>query len=147
MPDVLHALQTIDPKKAAGPDDLGPFLLKREAEVIAKPVTYIFNLPVYTNKVPVSWKQAYVTPLLIAGDSCKMNNYTPISNLSALAKVLEYLVSDQFKMFLDSHNILNGMQSGFRSRNSTVTATLKVIDDLKAAIDKKSFCGHVYRPY
>ena len=32
------------------------------------------------------------------------------------------------------------MQPGFRSKHSTVTASLKVSDDIKAALDEKYFC-------
>lgn len=92
------------------------------AGIIVKPLTYIFNLSVCTDTVPISWKQAYITPLLKFGDPCDANNYRPISNLSVLAKVLDILVSDQLRTFLVSLNILNNIQSGFRSGHSTVSA-------------------------
>lgn len=53
-------------------------------------------------------------------------------------------MSDQLKTIAVSQNILNDMQSGFKSGHSTVSATLKVIDDLKAAIDKRLFCMAVF---
>lgn len=58
VPDVLHALSIINPKKAPGPDGLDPFLLKAAALVTAEP-THIFNMSIGCNQVPVSWKQAY----------------------------------------------------------------------------------------
>lgn len=51
--------------------------------------------------------------------------------------IIESLMSDQLKLFLDSDNILNPMQSGSRPRHSNVTTSLKVLDHIKAAIDKK----------
>ncbi len=113
----------IDPKKAAGPDGLDPFFLKTSAPIIAKLITDIFNLSVSTRKFPDLWKQAYVTPLLKPGNPTKLNNYRPISDLSAMAKIMQSLASDQLKLFLESHNILNPMHSGFRAKHSTVTAT------------------------
>lgn len=106
--------------------------------VIADPITYIFNLSIALNVVPVAWKKAYVTLLLKAGDPSDMNNYRPISNLTVLAKIMESLVVSQLKHHLASCNILSDMQSGFRAKHSTVTATLKVLDDIKTAIDRKS---------
>ena len=142
--DVLHALNTIDPKKSSGPDGLDPFLLKAAAPIIAEPITHIFNMSIGLNQVPVTWKQAYVTPLLKAGNQSDLNNYRPISNLSVLSKILESLVASQLKSYLDSLNILNNMQSGFRSRHSTVSATLKVFDDIKEALDNKLMCVSLF---
>ena len=42
--EVLHGLHSIDPKKSAGPNGLNPFFLKIAAQIIAQPVTDIFNL-------------------------------------------------------------------------------------------------------
>ncbi len=43
---------------------------------------------------------------------CVTNNYRPISKLSAS----EGLVSDQLKDYLETKNILNDLQSGFRKK-------------------------------
>jgi len=48
--DVLQSLNSIDPKKAPGPDGLDPFLLKVAAPVIAKPITHIFNMSLSSNQ-------------------------------------------------------------------------------------------------
>ncbi len=82
-------------------------------------------------------KSAYVTPLLKGSNP---NNYRPISKLSALAKVLEGLISDQLKDYLETKNILNDLQSGFRKKHSTVTATMKVLNDFISVIDSKEYC-------
>jgi len=65
--------------------------------MIVKPFTYICNLSIYTDTVPISWKQAYVPPLLKAGDPSDTNNYRPISKPLVLAKFWEILESDQLK--------------------------------------------------
>jgi len=56
-----------------------------------------------------------------------LNNYRRISKLSFLAKVLESLLSDQLKDFLNENSILFDSQSAFRKRHSTVTAALNVL--------------------
>ena len=142
--DVLRALSTLDPKKSSGPDGLDPYFLRLSAMVIAQPITDIFNLSLSTQSLPEVWKQAHVSPLLKAGDPCDVNNYRPISNLSALAKILEGQVSTQVKNFLEAHLILTPMQSGFRAKHSTVTACLNVIDDIRGAIGSKSFCAALF---
>ena len=70
-----------------------------------------------------------------------MYNYRPISNLSALLKILESLVATQTKSHLDSNGLFNEMQSGFRTGYSTVLATSKGTDDIKMALDNKHVCA------
>lgn len=82
-------------------------------------------------------------PLLKGGDP-SLTNYRPISKLSVLSKVLESLVSRLLKVYFQENNILNGMQSGFRSGHSTVSATLKVLIYIHCALDKKLHCVSVF---
>ena len=78
------------------------------------------------------------------GDPTLLNIYRPISKLSVLVKVLEFLVNKQFKAFLQENNTLSGMQSGFSSSHSTVTAALKILNDMHCALDKKLHCVSVF---
>ena len=64
----------------------------------------------------------------------------PYQNCLYYQKVLESLVGSQLKAYLHENNILNGMQSGFRSGHSTVSETLNVLNvsvfiDLSKAFD------------
>ena len=93
------------------------------------------------NEIPSVWKSAFVLPLLKGGDPAILTNYRPISNLSVLAKVLEALVSEQVKLFLHSNSILSKFQSGFRKKHSTITAAMKVVNDISVALDKKQHCA------
>lgn len=82
----------------------------------------------------------FVLPLLKGGDPSKPNNYRPISKLCILAKVFERLVSDQLKDFLERNDILSRHQSGFRKKHSTVSAALKVLNDILEALDLRKLC-------
>uniref|UniRef100_A0A3Q3IMY9 Reverse transcriptase domain-containing protein n=1 Tax=Monopterus albus TaxID=43700 RepID=A0A3Q3IMY9_MONAL len=138
--EVHSALSNLDTRKAAGPDGLDPFFLKLAADYIAEPLSYVFNLSLSSNEIPVIWKSAFVLPLLKEGDPSEVNNYRPISKLCVLAKILEKIVSDQLKGFLESNYILSPFQSGFRKQHSTVTATLKFLNDVLQALDCKKHC-------
>ena len=93
-------MKDIDCKKSAGPDNLDPYLLKLSADIIAAPITHIFNLSLLSNTIPRIWKTAYVLPLFKNGDPSELNNYRPISKLSVLAKVFESQVNLQLKLGL-----------------------------------------------
>ena len=129
---------------AAGPDGLDPHLLQIAAEIIAEPLTHIFNLTIENCQIPKIWKAAYVVPLLKRGDPANPNNYRPISKLSVLCKILEGLISNQLKEFLSKNCILNDLQSGFRKKHGTVTATMKVLNEIITAIDEKEHCAALF---
>ena len=141
---VLQALRDIDHKMSAGPDNLDPYLLKVAADIIAEPVTHIFNLSLLSNSIPKIWKAAYVLPLLKGGDPAELNNYRPISKLSVLAKIHESFINLQLKQFLAAENILNDFQSGFRTGHSTITAATIVTNDIINALDKKQHCAALF---
>ena len=73
-----------------------------------------------------------------------MNNYRPISVISAVAKVFERIIYDQIYTYLSEHDILSKSQSGFRSIHSTVTALLEATDSWAFVIDRGNINAVVF---
>jgi len=90
----------------------------------------------YTGIFPDDWKLAKVTPIFKQSDRSDMDNYRPISVISAIAKVFERIVYNQLSSYLSQNNILSPYQSGFRSFHSTVTALLEATDNWVFNIDR-----------
>ncbi|CDQ60831.1 unnamed protein product [Oncorhynchus mykiss] len=55
---VLKELQNLDPYKSAGLDNLDPLFLKLSAEIVATPITSLFNLSFISSEIPKDWKAA-----------------------------------------------------------------------------------------
>ena len=62
--DVLYALTNLNPRKAAGPDDIGNWLLREYAEILVQPITSILNASFREQRLAAPWKLADVVPLL-----------------------------------------------------------------------------------
>lgn len=116
--EVHNAIIILDPKKSAGPDHLKPYFFKLAVDFIAPPLTYLFNLSLDISEIPLVWKSAYLLPLFNGGDEREMNNYKPISKLSAMAKVQETSVCEKLKDLLTANNILSNVQSDFRKKHT-----------------------------
>ena len=140
---VKKQLQSLDITKATGLDGLSARFLRLSAEVIAAPLTKIFNLSISTGIFPESFKKAKVTPCFKKGDKSDRSNYRPISVLSLLSKIIEKHVAEQLKSYLNMYDLLYERQSGFRSNHSCETALIAIIDDWISAIDKNEIVGTV----
>jgi len=66
-----------------------------------------------------------------------MQNYRPISVLSAFSKILEKLMYDRLLTFLQKHRILTDIQHGFIENKSTETASESFIESVQEALDNQ----------
>ena len=59
----FKAMESVKPNKATGPDNIPAWLLTNHANVLAPPLTAIFNNSLREGVVPMEWKMANVIPL------------------------------------------------------------------------------------
>ena len=96
---------------------------------------------------PSRWKTSKVTPIFKSGDPTDVTNYRPISVLLILSKIAERYVHNALYTFLCENDLIYFRQSGFRSKHSTETALIKIIDDLLFSLDKDRVSGMVLVDY
>ena len=80
----------------------------------------LFNHSLHTGCVPISYKEANVTPIPKKGDLSIVSNYRPISLLNSEDKVFERHVFKHLYNHLHRHNLISSLQSGFMPGDSTV---------------------------
>ena len=123
--------------------EIDPILSKLLIECldsILPSLTDLFNSSLASGIFPQCFKSALVTPIfkMRCRDHNDLNNYRPVSNLCFIAKIQEKLVLSQVSSYLNSHNLYNACQSAYRPGYSSVTALLKVANDLLFSLDKSS---------
>ena len=143
MPDIVinvngveKLLTNLNVKKAAGPDGIPPRLLKMVAKEISPALTKLFQLSIAIGTVPRTWKHAYVQPIFKKGDRSEAQNYRPISLTCICCKLLEHVIRTEMTKHLESNNILNDVQHGFRKHRSCETQLVSFTDDLSTEIDR-----------
>lgn len=132
--DVKRSILSIS-TRAVGEDGIHLQMILLLVDELVPIITYILNFSLSKGSFPSSWRKAHVLPLPKVPNPSSFSQFRPISILPILSKVLEGLVQRQLTIYLNKNNLLNSFQSGFRQGHSTVTALLKVTDDIHHAID------------
>ena len=84
------------------------------------------------------WKVTLVKPLLKKiGLALVVPNYSPVSNLTFLSKVLERCVVNQLTAHCDTNELLPGYQLAYRRKYSCETALIKVTNDCLWAMENQ----------
>ncbi|CAB0031533.1 unnamed protein product [Trichogramma brassicae] len=84
-----------------------------------------------------AWKTAIVRPVPKKSAPRDAGDFRPISLLCAMSKILERLAHAQLTDYIESRNLLDKYQSGFRVGHSTQTALLRIIDDVREAVESQ----------
>ena len=103
---------------------------------------FIVNKSLITGKFTCSRKETKVKPLYKTGAKDDKNNYRPISILPTVSK-LEKWVESQFSKYLNEYNFHHQSQSGFRSKHSTESAIVRMIDSWLNAVNDGKLTGCV----
>ena len=113
--------------KSSGLDGISGYFIRLARDIIAIPLSILYNLPFSEGVFPNCMKNAKVIPLFKAGSKSELSNYRPISQLSCLSKVVEELIYSRLTNYLNKNLILHHNQYGFRSGLSTSHALLDVV--------------------
>ena len=93
---------------------------------------------------PDKLKIAKVIPIHKKGDATVFNNYSPVSLLPAISKILEKIIYDQLSCYLNDSKLLFDNQYGFRSMHSTEYAALEIIDRIITQMDNNELTINIY---
>ena len=106
----------------------------------------LFNIIFDQGVIPTPWLEGIIRPIFKkSGDISNPENYRPISILSCFGKLFTAVLNARLTKFIDSNNILEENQAGFRKGYSTsdhVFALHALIELLKTR-KKNLFCCFV----
>ena len=120
------------PNKFCCLDPIPPFLLKNCLKELTPILMHIVNSSLTSGTFPSEMKSAVIKPTLKKQNVDKdvLSNYRPVSNLSAVSKLLERTVLNQLNQHLTDNELYSKVQSGYRPKHSCETLMVRMFDDI-----------------
>jgi Reverse transcriptase (RNA-dependent DNA polymerase)/Endonuclease-reverse transcriptase len=141
---VKEKIKKLRVDSAAGPDGIGPLLLKKLMHELAWPLTKVMRASVREGAVPEDWRTANVTPIYKKGQKSDPGNYRPVSLTSVCSRLLESIIKDQIVEHLDKSGLIRSTQHGFMKGRSCVTNLLVFLEKLTAELDSGAAADVIY---
>ena len=139
--NVLHSLK---PKDSGCYDGISIKILKHCACIIIKPLNHTLNCSLMSGICPNRCKFAIVRPIHKNGKLDELNNYRPISLLTAIYKILETLKYQKLLQHLETNNILTPAQYGFRKVYHINDAIFNLVNNITNLLDQRKHVGRIF---
>jgi len=107
---VRDRLSNLDTHKSMGPDGMHPRVLGELVDIIAEPLSIIFESSWRTGEVPEDWRKANVTPVFKKGKKEEPGNYRPVSLTSIPGKVMEQLILEVINKQVEEKKVIRSSQ-------------------------------------
>ena len=137
-------IMKLNPNKSPGYDQIPPKIIKATSDLIAIPLTSVFNQSFLEATVPDALKIAKILPIHKKKATYLPDNYRPISLLSTFNKLLEKLMHKRLYSFLIHYKQLYEYQFGFRKGHSTIQALTEIIENIREEVDKGNYVIGTY---
>jgi hypothetical protein len=141
---VKKIISKLQPKLSFDANGVSTKMIKFIGDVIALPLSHIFNISLREGVFPLKLKMCRVIPIFKAGNVQDCDNYRPISLLSSISKVLEKIVAQKLISHLLDNDLLYVHQYGFLPNRSTEHNLLQIVDYITKALDEGNYCIGVF---
>jgi len=142
--EIISIIKSLNMKNSFGYNEISTKILKISTNFICSLLTYVFNKSVSTGIFRERLKYSIVKPFHKKGTKTDPSNYRPISMLTAFSKVLEKVLYNRIMDYLNSNNLLNYQQFGFRKRLSMDDAIFKLTHEILNAFNNKVMVGSIF---
>ena len=127
--EIQNHISKLKCNKASGIDNITNEMIKSGRFYLVPFIKKIFNNILMSGQFPKVWNIGLIKPIYKKGDQSLPANYRGITLTSCLGKLFTSILQSRLQHFLESNDILNPEQFGFRS-NSRTTDNLFILKQL-----------------
>ena len=136
--DVRRTLQKVNPRKAAGPDNIPGRVLRDCADSLTDVLTDIFNISLSQAVIPECFKATTIIPLPKKSPATTLNDYRPIALTPIMMKCFERMVKAHITSSLPA--TFDPFQFAYRPKRSTDDAIATTLHLSLAHLENKDSC-------
>ena len=125
---ISKAIDEISATSSPGPDRFPAIILKKCKKALCKPLYMIWRKSLDTGEIPLLLKSSVVIPVYKGGSKQHAKNYRPVALTSHLVKLFEKILRNYLVQFIETNDLLNPSQHGFRSGHSCLSQLLHHFD-------------------
>lgn len=128
-----------------GKDRVAYSMFKQFSNKSLSVILLFMNRIWFLQKLPCQWKHSVIIPSFKTGkDPSDPQSYRPIALTSNFVKIMEKMVNNRLRWFLEKNNLYNPNQSGFRKNRNTMEQIIRLDNDIHKAFIKKHFTVGVF---